>query len=78
MPTRTTQSSKQRARKSSGRKTQVAQRNLSFVRLTASPLITRICHEMTAIRKILQGRESIEVEELKRLQGRGNIEGGTF
>ena len=33
---------------------------------------------MTAIRKILQGRESIEVEELKRLQGRGNIEGGTF
>ena len=40
--------------------------------------LTRICHEMTAIRKILQGRESIEVEELKRLQGRGNIEGGTF
>jgi hypothetical protein len=40
--------------------------------------LTRIRHEMTAIRKILQGRESIEVEELKRLQGRGNIEGGTF
>jgi hypothetical protein len=40
--------------------------------------LTRIRFEMTAIRKILQGRESIEVEELKRLQGRGNIEGGTF
>ena len=40
--------------------------------------LTRIRLEMTAIRKILQGRESIEVEELKRLQGRGNIEGGTF
>ena len=31
--------------------------------------LTRIRFEMTAIRKILQGRESIEVEELKRLQG---------
>ena len=40
--------------------------------------LTRIRFEMTAIRKILQGRESIEVEELKRLQERGNIEGGTF
>ena len=40
--------------------------------------LTRIRFEMTAIRNRLQGRESIEVEELKRLQGRGNIEGGTF
>ena len=40
--------------------------------------LTRIRFEMTAIRKILQGRKGIEVEELKRLQGRGNIEGGTF
>jgi len=40
--------------------------------------LTRIRFEMTAIRKIMQGRESIEVEELKRLQGHGNIEGGTF
>jgi hypothetical protein len=40
--------------------------------------LTHIRFEMTAIRKILQGRESIEGEELKRLQRRGNIEGGTF
>ena len=40
--------------------------------------LTRIRHEMTAIRKILQGRESIEDAELKALQGHGNIEGGTF
>jgi hypothetical protein len=40
--------------------------------------LTRIRFEMTAIRKIFRGRESIEVEELKRLQGRGNIERGTF
>ena len=33
--------------------------------------LTRIRHEMTAIRKILQGRESLEAEDLKMLQGRG-------
>jgi hypothetical protein len=32
--------------------------------------LTRIRHEMTAIRKILQGRESIETEDLKKLQGK--------
>ena len=32
--------------------------------------LTRIRHEMTAIRKILQGRESIESEDLKKLQGK--------
>ena len=40
--------------------------------------VTRIRFEMTAIRKIMQGRESIEVEELKRLQGHGKLQGGTF
>jgi len=33
--------------------------------------LTRIRHEMTAIRKILQGRESLEADDLKMLQGRG-------
>ena len=32
--------------------------------------LTRIRHEMTAIRQILQGRESIESEDLKKLQGK--------
>ena len=35
--------------------------------------LTCIRHEMTAIRKILQGRESIEAGELKILQGRAEF-----
>jgi hypothetical protein len=35
--------------------------------------LIRIRHEMTAIRKILQGRESIEGAESKILQGRGEF-----
>jgi hypothetical protein len=35
--------------------------------------LTRIRFEMTAIRKILQGRESIEGAELKILQGGGEF-----
>ena len=63
---------------------QAADEELRSAKLAEDPTervaaeFTRIRFEMTAIRKILQGGESIEVEELKRLQGRGNIEGGTF
>ena len=39
--------------------------------------LTRIRHEMTAIREILRGRESIEAEDLKMLQGREDPRGSS-
>jgi hypothetical protein len=58
---------------------QAADEELRSAKLAEDPTervaaeLTRIRFEMTAIRKILQGRESIEGAELKALQGRGEF-----